>query len=122
RHAGTRQLTVSWQGPMPTDRASWKEIVGGFRDAIAREVGDGRARLLECNFSTTTAVDRVASQIVLMDAYSPYFDYELACVCGIPEVTLLGTPDDWRAIRRRIDVIDELDLQFWTRSLRPICD
>ncbi len=122
RHAGKKVLTVTWAGPMPTDAASWAQIVGRFRDQVGAEVGEGRARLIECDFSTTTDLERVASQIVLMDVYAPYFDFYLAAICGIPEVTLLGTVADWRSIRARVDVIAELDLTWWTRSLAPIAD
>lgn len=122
RHTGTARIEVPLHGPMPTDAASWIKIVHSFRDRIADQVGAGRARLFECDFSTSTEVDLIASQVVLLDAYAPYFDYYLMCVCGIPEITLLGTPDDWKRIRERIDVIAELDLDFWTRSLAPICD
>lgn len=55
---------------MPADAAAWATIVAAFRERLADEVGGGRARLLECDFSTTTEVERVASQIVLMDVYS----------------------------------------------------
>ncbi|MDI3283887.1 DUF4419 domain-containing protein [Polyangium sp. 15x6] len=122
RHTGTARIEVPWDGPMPTDAASWVGIVHSFRDRVADQVGAGRARLFECDFSTSTEVDLIASQVVLLDAYAPYFDYYLVCICGIPEITLLGTPADWKRIRERIDVIAELDLDFWTRSLAPICD
>jgi hypothetical protein len=46
----------------------------------------------------------------------------MMAVCGIPEITLTGTVDDWRKIRERIDVIAELDLEQWCKSLRPIAD
>jgi hypothetical protein len=123
RHPGTKTLVITQDSTtMPTDAVGWAEIAGRFRDAIANEVGEGRARLLECDFSTTTEVERVASRIVLMDVYAPYFDYLLACVCGIPEVTLLGTVDDWKKIRSRLDVVAELGLETWVRSLALICD
>jgi hypothetical protein len=122
RHAGREELVVTWDGDMPADAGSWSAIVGGFRDAIAARVGDGRARLFECDFTTSGEVERVASQVVLMDAYSPYFDYVLQCICGIPEITLLGSVEDWRRIRARVAVIEELDLAWWTRALAPICD
>jgi hypothetical protein len=122
RHAGKKELSVVWDGPMPEDPSSWARIVGWFRDAVASQVGDGRARLFECDFSTTTDVERVASQVVLMDAYSPFFEYVMTCICGIPEITLLGTVADWRRIRERVEVIAELDLKVWARSLAPICD
>jgi hypothetical protein len=43
-------------------------------------------------------------------------------VCGIPSITLTGTPADWRRIRERVDVIAELGLERWCRSLVPIAD
>jgi len=122
RHDGRKRLTVSVQGAMPTDATSWAEAVAAFRERLAGEIGDGRARLFECDFSTSTDVERVASQIVLFDAYSPYFSLWMMCVCGIPRITLTGTVDDWRRIRERIDVIAELDLGLWCRSLAPIAD
>ena len=121
RHQGRKRLTVT--SPfVPSTAEEWARVVGAFRSLVAELVGDGRARLLTCDFSTTTPEARVASEIVLMDVYAPYCDYELMCICGIPEVALLGTAEDWRAIRQRIDVIAELDLEFWTRSLAPIAD
>lgn len=121
RHSGQRHLEVVFRG-VPASGQNWQNVVAGFRAAVADLVGEGRARLLTCNFSTTTLEAAVASEIVLMDVYAPYFAYDVLCVCGIPEITLLGTADDWRAIRQRIDVIAELDLGFWTQSLAPIAD
>jgi Domain of unknown function (DUF4419) len=121
RHDGKQRLTLE-RSSLPRDPAEWASVVGGLRELLAAQIGDGRARVLECDFSTTTDADRIASQIVLLDAYSPYFSYWMTGICGIPEITLLGTPDDWRRIRERVDVIAELDLEWWCNSLRPIAD
>lgn len=121
RHAGKKVLTVTCDA-MPGDAASWARIVERFRDQVGEEIGEGRARLIECDFSTTTEVERVASRIALMDVYAPYFDFHLVAICGIPEITLLGTVEDWRAIRARVDVLAELELGWWTSSLVPIAD
>ena len=121
-HQGNERIEVAWDGPMPSDAAGWTAAVELFRNALTAHIGDGRARLLECDFSTTGEVERTASRIVLMDAYSPYFDYFIICVCGIPSITLLGTVDDWRRIRARIHVLDEFDCGFWTASLAPYFD
>lgn len=64
----------------------------------------------------------MASEVVLLDAMSPYFDFRMTCICGIPRITLTGTPADWYAIRARIDVLAELDLVSWCASLAPIAD
>jgi hypothetical protein len=122
RHSGKETLTIEVMGPPPRDPAGIEAMVDTFRAALAERIGEGRARLFVCDFSTTTKVERVASEVVLMDAFSPYFDYRMLCVCGIPEVTLLGEPADYRAIRERIDVVCELDLGFWHPSLVRIAD
>jgi hypothetical protein len=122
RHEGKKRLTIGLDGPMPTDAASWRAAVQTFRGKLAEEIGDGRARLFECDFTTSSEIDKLASQIVLLDAYSPYFSLWMSCVCGIPEITLTGVVDDWRKIRERIDVVAELDLEPWCKSLRPIAD
>jgi hypothetical protein len=121
RHDGKQRLTIQ-RSSLPRDPAEWASAIGSLRELLAGEIGDGRARVFECDFSTSSDVDRVASQVVLLDAYSPYFSYWMQCICGIPSITLLGTPEDWRRIRERVDVIAELDLEFWCRSLRPIAD
>jgi hypothetical protein len=122
RHAGRKPIVVPWDGDMPTDPAAWTAIVTAFRGRLADEIGGGIAALFECDFSTSTEVERVASQIVLLDAYSPFFSYWLRCICGIPSITLTGTVADWQHIRERIDVIAELDLATWCSSLAPIAD
>ncbi|MBX3189676.1 MAG: DUF4419 domain-containing protein [Labilithrix sp.] len=122
RHSGREAVEVKWLGELPSTSTGWRDLVDAFRMKVAEHTGPGLARLLVCDFSTSTYVDRVASEIALMDAVSPYFDFFVACVCGIPKVTLTGTPEDWRRIRERVDVIEELDLGQWAESLKPIAD
>jgi hypothetical protein len=122
RHPGKRELKVTLAESLELNPAAVRDAVTGFRTAIAREIGQGPAALLTCDFSTTSDVERAASEILLMDTYSPYFDYVVECVCGIPEITLLGEASDWREIRERLDVVAELDLGWWTSSLAPILE
>jgi hypothetical protein len=44
------------------------------------------------------------------------------CACGIPSITRLGTPDDWRAVRRRAAMLSEFGLDHWTGALVPVLD
>ncbi|MEU4645039.1 DUF4419 domain-containing protein [Micromonospora sp. NPDC023814] len=119
-HAGRKRLTVTVDGPMPQDAASWQDVVGSFHKLLAAEISD--TDVFECDFSTSTEVDRLAGQVVLLDAYSPYFSLWLVCVCGIPSITLTGTVTDWQKIRTRVDAIAGFGLQTWCRSLAPIAD
>lgn len=117
---GRKRLEVLHVGPMPTDAETWRDMVGSFGRQLVDEVAD--AELFACDFSTSTDVERVAGQIVLLDAYSPYFSLWMTCVCGIPSVTLTGTVEDWRKIRERVDALPGFGLERWSRSLAPIAD
>ena len=57
-----------------------------------------------------------------MGAVQSYFSYELLTLCGIPEITLEGTVDDWRSIRRRAQVLEEYELSWWLAGLIPVLD
>ncbi|NTX05414.1 DUF4419 domain-containing protein [Myxococcus sp. CA040A] len=121
RHSGRRTLTVGVSAA-PRTEEEFGATLTSFRELLREELGPGLPRLLSCDFSTSTDVERMAGDVVLMDAMSPYFDFAITVMCGIPRITLLGTPEDWRAIRRRIDVLAEFDLGWWTSSLIPIVD
>ena len=57
-----------------------------------------------------------------MDAFQAYFEYEMRAGCGIPEITLRGTPDDWRDIRRRTALLAQFELTEWVECLLPVLD
>jgi len=120
RHDGKKPLVVA-VGERPTG-AAWIPVIEGLNAGLETELGAGLVRLLRCSFSTTTAVEHVASGVVALAAFRRYFDYRVMCICGIPRITLEGTVDDWRAIRARVDVLAEFDLEWWAAGLRPICD
>jgi Domain of unknown function (DUF4419) len=99
----------------------WPGVFEEFSQELQRHLGDV-ANLIVADFSTTTIVERGVSQIVLMSAMQPYFHYDFTTLCGIPSITLLGMPDDWRAIRRRAEAFAQYDLESWISALRPILD
>ena len=119
-HAGRKRLSVVLDGPAPRDADGWRDLVEMFHKLLAAEIRD--ADMFECDFSTSTDVERVAGHVVLLDAYSSYFALWLQFVCGIPSITLTGTVEDWQKIRRRVDVIAGFGLRTWCLSLAPIAD
>ncbi len=114
-HTGRTRLTATIHEPVPTDAQSWARIVEQLATMLD-------PTLPGCDFSTSTDVERTASRIVLLDAYSPYYSFWLRAVCGIPEITLTGTVEDWQRIRSRIDEFDRFGLRSWAVSLRGILD
>ena len=79
------------------------------------------------SFSTTTQNDIVVCSVVMMAALQNYFSYKFTLCCGLPEVTLLGTTNDYINLKERVDVLKKYDLgdgkiNKWHSLLSEICD
>ena len=86
----------------------WDGVIDEFAMKLKDEVGDEIHDCFVSNFSTTTTVERVCSEVILMEAMSPFFDYILKTLCGIPAFFIAGTPDDWQSISSRLDIFMSL--------------
>ncbi|MBK7399746.1 MAG: DUF4419 domain-containing protein [Myxococcales bacterium] len=120
RHAGRKTVQVDTFDF--TSVAAWETHLAAFHAGLAAELGKGVTELVSRPFSTTGPTEQAVSRVVLMDAFQRYFDYELYCICGIPEITLRGTPDDWRDVRARVRALADHDLGWWVADLEPLCD
>jgi hypothetical protein len=122
RHDGQARLEIRRDDFVKGSAANpWPEVFGAFSDGVARHIGRQRD-LVVCDFSTTGPCERAASEIVLLDTLARYFRYGLGSLCGIPEITLEGTAEDWRALRRRARALEEYELGWWTDALGPVLD
>jgi hypothetical protein len=115
---GKRELTVK-RGEL--QRGDWAEIVGDFASLVAANSKIDALPPMVASFSTTTPASRVASQICMLDAFSRYYDYVLMCICGFPQITLLGTVADWMDIQARVARLRDIGLGWWAEHLQPIC-
>lgn len=105
------------------DAVSWEKVFPGFSKQIAAHAGEGVVQLLTSDFSTTTPVEKIASQITLMEAMKPYFEYVVTrIVCGIPEISLRGTPDDWQKVLDKTRQLGGYGLGWWTKELEPLLE
>lgn len=94
-----------------------------FATLIGKETKGDVAELMTCNFSTTGVIERMVSQITLMETVKQYFDFmEMLAGCGIPSITLEGTPDDWHLLREKAQKLGEFGVKEWTDKLDPILE
>ena len=121
-HPGRKKLTVRCADAAPgSPFTDWPTIVELFNQEIVRRVEKETLELLAPDFSTTGPTERTAFHINTLDAYRHYFDYIVTIICGIPEITLTGTVDDWEKIRERSARIDDLGLGWWREYIEPVC-
>lgn len=120
-HAGKARLLVQRDDFVLGQQNPWPEVFAAFSDQIAAHVG--KLRELVCaRFSTSTPVEIAAFDVALMDGFQGYFEYMFAAGCGIPQITLRGTPEDWAAMIPRVAHLAEFGLEHWTRELLPVLD
>jgi hypothetical protein len=124
RHEGKLELVVDLGfDALPRDNAQMHMAALAFCRQIGRHLRPGKHALFEAQFSTTTEVEQIAANIVLMEAFQPYFDYVFSIICGIPSVILEGAVADWELLEKKVRALDESDLElsWWTGQLLPLC-
>lgn len=98
----------------------WPGIFYRFSEKIEENTGAELLDLITGDFSTTGPIEKAAFQITLMDAMKSYFLYSVTTMCGIPEITLEGTVEDWKLIEEKTKELAQYDLEWWTDELLPV--
>ena len=119
RHSGKRVLTATIS---ELSLAGFQGAISSFSAQIRDASDPVLHETLLCDFSTTSPLIRTASEVVLMDCYSSYFNYSMGFICGIPKITVTGSLGAWERIRARVEVLETYGLGWWVARLRPILD
>ena len=121
-HQGKKELQVK-SNDLFSEQADWEGLISGFTAEIDKYTNNGLATTLVADFSTTGTDERIASEVTLMDVVKPYFEYTaIYAVCGIPSITLTGTPDDWRKVLAKTQALEAFGMGWWTSDLMPILE
>lgn len=102
----------------------WDQAIGMFRAPLVERVpGDLVSRCLP-DFSTAGIPEGLANLVTFMDAASPFYSYEVRTRCGIPDVALFGTAEDWTVLQTRTrDLLDLFPrLAAWSTEIHVVLD
>ena len=119
--SGKKDLTILRDNltPSTATKEDWDGIMKEFVEKIGNHVGQETIDNLECNFSTTTQVAQVTSQVSIMSAMKQYFTYKLRMLgCGISTINLEGSIQDWEKIKTKLEFLTKKGLEW----LIPIID
>ena len=119
-HEGKKELVVITERDLLSEPADWPRLIGDFASKINQNTKGDIANIITADFSTTGPVERVASQVTLMENMKSYFDYTVVLICGIPSITLTGTLEDWRHVLEKTMKLKHYGLDEWIESLEPI--
>lgn len=120
-HDGKVSLAVQSAADLNSQNADWETLLDGFCKQIGKATKGNLAKNIKADFSTSGKTEKLASEITLMDVVSSYFEYiSFYVMCGIPSVTLEGTPRDWQRLLKKTKTLEKYGLGWWVEDLRPI--
>lgn len=120
-HEGKLEITIESSTDILTEDTDWTAILEGFYEQIDSKTMDGIAEDFVADFSTTGTDERIASIATLMKGVESYFKYTVHhLICGIPSVTLTGTPEDWKKLLKKCDILNKFGLSTWYHWISPI--
>jgi hypothetical protein len=107
-HTGQLQIEVKEDSLLQSQSSAsqWESLVfPKFAEQIRLNMNNTNVYdlLVEETFSTTTPTSHAASQITLMAALKAYYTYSLRTSCGIPQIQLEGSREDWFSLRDRTE-------------------
>lgn len=120
-----KKLTVDTQ-PISTEfkkgsiNSPWPLAFPVMADSISKYIKSDIHNLYVQSFSTTTAVEKAAYEVALLNVMSGYFEYEYASACGIPEINIEGKKEDWLKIKKNIKRFKGYEIDNWINSIEPI--
>lgn len=120
-HEGKKELEIESEKDLLAEDADWQAVISGFTQEMDRYVKEDLVNTITADFSTTSLTARIASQMTLMGALREFFTYkDIYVSCGIPSITLEGTPDDWRNVLEKTMKLKKYKLGWWVSELKPI--
>ena len=100
----------------------WPGVFPEFTRQIGEYTGKKLLNTTLLNFSTTGVAEKAAFEVTLMDAMSSYFIYAVYSDCGITEITLEGTPEDWKLLLKKAKELRQYKLDWWIDELVPVLE
>lgn len=108
-HSGKKKLSVATERELTEDR--WDDFFNLMIRKIIENTKGEIVDKLQCNFTTTTPVEKIISTAVVMDTFKKYFDY-VRCMpcCGIRNILFMGTESDWIKVLSKLKDLKEYDV------------
>jgi len=101
----------------------WHEIFQTFGQMIKQDIGQDNYEMLRGDFTTTQIYQAASYDVSLMSACKSHYEYHNMFMCGIPEIHLLGTNEDWQKLKSKALKIAELiQINGWQQALSETID
>ena len=120
-HTEKMDLVIETNEDLLHGNPDWEKLIADFAAQIDEYTKDDIAKIITADFTTTGVTERITSQVTLMETVKTYFDYIIHYIgCGIPNITLTGTPEDWQKVLEKTQQLEKYGMSDWIKSLTPI--
>jgi len=124
-HQGKEKIEIRRDEFVRGKQNDWSTVFGDFAKEIKERVKTDIYDVIIDDTSVATPTSRIVSELTLMDAMKSYFDYQVTTICGIPNITLKGLPEDWQKLLDKVNKLVEMNeddclkLKWWLDVLVP---
>jgi hypothetical protein len=119
-HSGKELIDIRADDFIKGKLNDWSRVIGQFGEQIEQRTIDDIHQLVVTEFTTSTPITKTVTEICLMDTMQSYFDFSVSTMCGIPNIRLMGTVDDWKLILSKINQLSKYKLTSFVADLTPI--
>ena len=114
-HEGKEMIEIVLPGRLDQVNYSW--LFDQFSEKIEENINVPEyVQQMIPDFTTTTSIHRIVSQITLMSSVQEYFEFTAYTMCGIPAIEMRGTEEDWvnlgmkiKALRQTLQPIENVN-------------
>lgn len=103
-----------------------ENLVDDLVEMIHSNTNSDLKSIFDDDMSTSTHTTKMAAGITLMDSMKNYFSYSAMTLCGIPNIKLVGSNQDWNKLLKKVLYIEEMNskydlkIDWWLRHLIPV--
>lgn len=81
-----------------------KEIAEKFTRALRQDIKVPELiEILTDDYSISTEMSSLVSRLIIMDVFKVYYNYNVFSLCGIPNVKLKGSQEDWLKLQGKVE-------------------
>jgi len=115
-------LVVRNDALLEETREAWESLVQGLSERVREYAQPELYTTMVPTFSTTTATERTAYEVTMLETASKVFTYAGESGCGIPSIRLEGTAEDWKLVRDGFKKLSTYGLDEWYKGLDPVLE
>lgn len=120
---GKKLITINDDSLILGNEANdWSVVLKAFESAIKTNIKDTEiADTIITEFSNSNEIDLTCFRVSLMDICQSYFDFKVRTMCGIPDIDIVGTKEDWIKIIENVAYLAPIfELTSWAKKIIPI--